>query len=284
MKDNIIAIRSRSISEADKAFSDFMHKTEECFNERSRLNPRLYKNISPGDLERVTESLLKDIAPSTPFRPEEIKLVAGHSFPDIMTEKYYGVEVKSTKDNKWTSTGSSIVETTRDKYVENIYLLFGNLGGTPPAFKCRPYQDCLSSIAVTHSPRYLIDMEIKEKQGETIFEKLNTTYQLFCKDEDRIEIVRDFYIQQARTENRQEMPWWVGKRTLETDEMENVPIIRLMANCTPEEVRALKAQMVILFPQVVLGEYAEAALWLCTHRYILNLANHRRLPSDSLLV
>ena len=31
----------------------------------------------------------------------------------------------------------------------------------------------------------------------------------------------------------------------------------------------LKAQMTILFPQVLLGDYDEAALWLCTHRYYL---------------
>lgn len=272
MKENIIAIRKRSISQANEAFEDFMHKTERCFNERSITNPRLYKNISPSDLERATESLLKEIAPSTPFRPEEIKLVAGHAFPDIMAEKYYGVEVKSTKENKWTSTGSSIVETTRDKFVESVYLLFGNLGVNPPTFKCKPYQECLSNIAVTHSPRYLIDMEIREKQGETIFEKLNTTYQDFCKNEERIEIVRDYYIQQARIENKQEMPWWVGKRTIEMSETGDTPLIHLMANCSPEEVKSLKAQMVILFPRVVLGEYAEAALWLCTHRYILNLS------------
>ena len=29
--------------------------------------------------------------------------------------------------------------------------------------------------------------------------------------------------------------------------------------------------MSILFPQVILGDYSEAALWLCTHRYLLSL-------------
>lgn len=270
-QENIIAIRNRSITEANKAFDDFMSKTEKCFNDRSKANPKLYQRISSSDLEIVTEQILKDIAPSTPFRKEEIKLVAGHSFPDIMSEKYYGVEVKSTKEDKWTSTGSSIVETTRDRYVENIYMLFGKLGGNPPAFKCRPYQDCLSNIAVTHSPRYIIDMEIKEKRSQTIFDKLNVTYDKFSQDENKIEIVRDYYIRQSREEGKHEMPWWVGKKTIETGDNDDIPAIQLMNNKTADEIKWLKAEMVILFPQVINSDYSEAALWLCTHRYLLSL-------------
>lgn len=269
--ENIIAIRNRDISEANAAFAEFMQMTEDGFNERSSANPKLYKGISPSQLEEVTEQLLKEIAPSTPFRPEEIKLVSGHSFPDIMTEKYFGVEVKSTQSNKWTSTGSSIVENTRDSNVENIYMLFGKLGGTPPEFRCRPYQDCLSNVHVTHSPRYIIDMEIRDKQEKTIFEKINVPYSQFHKHEDKIEIIRDYYIQKSLMEGKHEMPWWVGKKTIESDENDITPSISLMSNKSVMEKRDLKAQMAILFPQVLKGDYDSAALWLCTHRYLLDL-------------
>lgn len=270
-QENIIAIRERSIHEADKAFAEFMHKTEVCFNERSQADKKLYKGITSDELERITVNILKEVAPSTPFDPKKIELIAGHSFPDIMAEKYYGVEVKSTTADKWTSTGSSIVESTRDKYVENIYMMFGKLGSTPPEFRIRPYQDCLSNIAVTHSPRYLIDMELQEKKEKTIFEKLNMPYQQFQSCEDKIEVVRDFYIRQAREERREEMPWWVGKKTIESFEKIETPTIKLFNNLTNEEKMDLKAQMTILFPQVINKDYSEAALWLCTHRYYLCL-------------
>ena len=117
---------------------------------------------------------MKELCGRTPFRVEEIRLVSAQYFPDIIAEKYYGVEVKSTKENHWTSTGSSIVESTRDKNVENIYMLFGKLGGKTAEFKCRPYEDCLSDIAVTHSPRYLINMELTKEQ--TIFSKMGVAY------------------------------------------------------------------------------------------------------------
>ena len=49
-QENIIAIRNRSITEANKAFDDFMSKTEKCFNDRSKANPKLYQRIRVSNL------------------------------------------------------------------------------------------------------------------------------------------------------------------------------------------------------------------------------------------
>ena len=268
-EEKIVTVNKQELHDTEIAFADFMKKSEECFNERSRLNPNHYKSLSPSALEEETCNILKDVAPSTPFKKDEIILVSGHSFPDIMAGKYYGVEVKSTKEDKWTSIGSSIVESTRDQYVEDIYMMFGKLGGDIPEFKFRPYQDCLSNIAVTHSPRYMIDMEIKEKSEETIFEKIKMSYGEFHQTKDKIEVVRDYYINQAREDGRHEMPWWVGKKTIDAIDNGEVPTIRLFNLLDVCEKNNLKAQMTILFPQVITGDYDEAALWLCTHRYYL---------------
>ena len=114
-------------------------------------------------------------------------------------------------------------------------------------------------------------MEIKEKNNKTIFDKLNVPYEKFCHDDDKIEIVRDYYIRQSRAEGKQEMPWWVGKKTIEVEDNDNVPTIQLMNNKTADEIKWLKAEMVVLFPKVLNSDYSEAALWLCTHRYLLSL-------------
>ena len=269
-EENVVAVGKQGLHDTDKAFSEFMKKSEIYFNERSRQDPKRYKSLTPHGLEEETRDILKYVARSTPF-DGKITLVSGHSFPDIMAGQYYGVEVKSTKEDKWTSVGSSIVESTRDQYVEDIYMMFGKLGGKVPEFKFRPYQDCLSNIAVTHSPRYMIDMEIKEKREETIFEKIHMSYDDFHRSDDKIEVVRDYYINQAREEGRKEMPWWVGKRTIDAIDNGEVPTIRLFNQLSVCEKADLKAQMTILFPKVLLGDYDEAALWLCTHRYFLCL-------------
>lgn len=87
------------------------------------------------------------------------------------------------------------MESTRDKNVENIYMLFGKLGGKTAEFKCRPYEDCLSDIAVTHSPRYLINMELTKEQ--TIFSKMGVAYDQLRNASDSIEIVRKYYREKA---------------------------------------------------------------------------------------
>jgi len=262
-EENIIAIRKRSIDDANAAFADFMHKTEDCFNQRSKQDPNLYKNVKPTELEQITERVLKEIAPSTPFNPDEIKLISGHKFPDIVAEHFYGVEVKSTKENKWTSTGSSIVETTRIEHVDYIYMLFGKLGGTPPEFRCRPYQDCLYDIAVTHSPRYLIDMALP--QGKTIFDKLEYPYDKLRNSPDAIERVKQYYKQQAKNQGNQ-MPWWMN-------DVETEPIgvnMRLWCDAKSSEHAELRAQMLVLFPEMVNSKYGNAAMWLAGAKGIID--------------
>ena len=85
--------------------------------------------------------------------------------------------------------------------VDDIYMLFGKLGGNVPQFKCRPYQDVLYDIAVTHSPRYLINMEIESK--DTIFSKMGTTYDEFRVSPDSISKVRKYYRELAVQKKRQ---------------------------------------------------------------------------------
>ena len=137
--ENIIAIREKSTEKANVAFREFMTLTEQEFNNRAYNDHSLFKHCNGIELEQVAVSVLQDVAPVTPFRPENICLVSGSRFPDIVAEHYYGVEVKTTEKDHWISTGSSIVESSRIRDVEHIYMLFGKLGGEYAEFKCRPY-------------------------------------------------------------------------------------------------------------------------------------------------
>lgn len=263
--ENIVTIHKRDIHSANKAFSEFMKLSEAEFNSRSRKTPNLYKGISPAQLEEVTRDLLKDVAPQTPFRPEDITLVSGHSFPDITATDFYGIEVKSTKEDKWTSIGSSIVESTRNSTVENIYMLFGKLGGRPPEFRLRPYQDCLSDIAVTHSPRYLINMDMPSK--DNIFVKMNKPYENFrqLEEQDKISEVRKYYIQKAKAEGKKEMPWWMGETAnINLSFYNDLPITaknEMMVRCY-----IIFYSMYDSDPQ---ARYKSIALWLCNHYSLL---------------
>ena len=150
-------------------FALLMKRTDQLLTNDAAKRPKYYVTRNGSPLEDDVKAALDECAIGTPFE-NTIEKISGQKFPDIVAAKLYGVEVKSTKENHWTSTGSSILESSRVADVERIFMTFGKLGGNPIAFRSRPYEECLSGIAVTHMPRYLIDMRLN--QGETIFDKM----------------------------------------------------------------------------------------------------------------
>lgn len=269
-ENNIIAIRKRDISLAHEAFVELMSNTEKILNKEARENPKKYKSLTSSSLEPCAVEKIKMACADSPFDANEVKLISGQRFPDIVADKYYGIEVKSTKEDHWTSTGSSIVETTRVEYVDDIYMLFGKLGGDVPEFKCRPYQDVLYDIAVTHSPRYLINMELDTT--DTIFSKMGTTYDDFRTSPDSISLVRKYYRERAEKKNRQEMPWWITSDNVESAHSFNIKLWNSLELC---EKRELQTKCMILFPEALnparsQTKYNNTTLWLCSYNQIVN--------------
>lgn len=270
-QENIIQIRQRDIHAANEAFSDFMSKTENYLNEKALSTKGLYQQCSGTELETVALGALHEIAPSTPFRKEDILLVSGAKFPDIQAGVYYGVEVKSTKTDSWTSTGSSIVESTRIKEVESIYMLFGKLGGEHAEFRCRPYEQCLSNIAVTHSPRYLIDMNLED----TVFDKMKVEYNTFrlLEETEKIAKVRDYYkkVYAAKGKGKTyQMPWWMGGD--DSDQSSSI-MIRFYRDLEVELKQEIVARMFVLFPELFSNsgnKYKRASLWMCSRYSVID--------------
>ena len=232
-------------------FKILMHKTDIVLNDDAEKRPQYYASRSGNPLEDDVFSALEESAIGTPFANTIVK-VSGQRFPDIVAAKYYGVEVKSTKDDHWTSTGSSILETTRVQDVERIYMTFGKLGGKP-SFLSKPYEECLSGIAVTHMPRYLIDMRLSKE--ETIFSKMGIPYDDLRKMENPITPVSKYYRSKLKPG---ESLWWAGDAGEETVSA----TIRLWKNLSVEEKRKHTVYGCVNYPEVFGGNYDRYALWL----------------------
>ena len=87
-------------------------------------------------------------------------------FPDFVimdeqTGEKIGIEVKKTNDAKWEVQGGSIFESLKND-IENIYILMGKFGGTIPEARLKRYEECLQDLKVTHSPRFYINLDLKE--------------------------------------------------------------------------------------------------------------------------
>ena len=188
-----------------------------------------------------------------------IKKISGQRFPDIVAGKYYGVEVKSSKDENWITLGGSVNESTRVEDVERIFLVFGKLM-EPIEFRSRPYEDCLSDVVVTHYPRYKINMNLKH--GETIFDKMGTTYDKLRESDNPIGKIVDYYKSQL---GPNESLWWTGNVKKDEPPKEIPMKIRLWKTLSTDEKKALKVTGLALFPELTgnsLTKYERFSLWL----------------------
>ena len=90
-----------------KEFERLMHSVDLFLNKDAKYRTAYYKKRSGLDLEEDVYHAVCHCAKGTPFEGT-ISLVSGKHFPDIVANQYYGIEVKSTQGDKWTSIGSSI--------------------------------------------------------------------------------------------------------------------------------------------------------------------------------
>lgn len=245
-------------------FRNLMMKTDTLLNVEAKGRELYYKGRNGTKLEEDVYDALSRCALHTPFEGT-IRLVSGASFPDIVANQFYGVEVKSTNKNHWKSIGSSILESTRDQNVERIFLTFGKLGA-PVAFKTRPYEECLSGISVTHYPRYQIDMELGK--GETIFDKMGISYDALRKMDNPVAPVSEYYKKQLK---QGESLWWAANSDIE--ETVAPPTVRLWSALSHEEKNYYTVQGYIFFPEILGSsnkKYQRYALWLATNCGVIN--------------
>jgi hypothetical protein len=243
---------SENVKPSMNEFAELMRRTDELLNYDALQRQDYYVTRNGMPLEDDVKGALDECAKNTPFENTIVK-ISGQKFPDIIATKFYGVEVKSTKSNHWTSTGSSILESSRLPDVERIYLMFGNLGGHPIRFKSRPYEECLCEIAVTHMPRYRIDMTIGKEN--TIFSKMGIPYDTLRQMENPIEPVADYYRSQLKPG---EKLWWASDTTEEAVSIK----IRLWKTLSQEEKKHCIVYGCVNFPEIFAGNYDNYALWL----------------------
>jgi hypothetical protein len=198
-----------------------------------------------------------------------IELISGQKFPDIVayvnTNKAYGIEVKTTKQNKWRTTGSSIFEGTRVDDVKKIFLLFGKLT-KPIEFKCRKYEHCLYNVAITHSPRYLIDMNANLE--DSIFSKIGIDYDTIRTLDNPFNPIKNYFRKGLK---EGEDLWWIDNSDDNVRGME----IKLWSNLTKSRKDELRILSLAYFPGLLGSnpkKYASLATWLVSQFGIVNYA------------
>lgn len=220
-----------------------------------------YLKLLGNKLEGEVYDVMCSCSENTPFEGT-IELISGQKFPDIIANNFYGVEVKSTKQNHWKTTGNSILESTRIEDIQRIYMLFGKMFN-PIEFKCRPYEDCLYDVIVTHSPRYAIDMNLNS--GETIFDKIDLDYDTIRQNPNPIKPFKEYY--RNKLSDGQEL-WWLENEEYKPDSI----IFRIWNSLAKEERDKFKIKGYAYFPEILgkkQSKFDRFTLWLSVKKRII---------------
>lgn len=224
-------------NESDEEFIALLGKTKKyLLLKYSKKKPELTSQ----EFEKDVHEAMLEVSRGTPFEGK-ISYHGAHAFPDISVGDYYGVEVKLTASDKWKTTGNSVLESTRVKAVKDIYLFFGKFGGKMD-ISIRPYEDCVYDIAVTHSPRYILDLRLNPKKS--IFAKMGIPYDELRKMKEPIKKIQDYYRSQLK---EGEELWW-----LDTEMSGEItePKIRFHKNLSPKEKQDYLVSCLVLFPEL----------------------------------
>lgn len=242
-------------------FDILLGSTINELNDHAQKKSQKMATLMGRNLEPYVRDVIADLATGTPFE-NSIELIGGQKFPDIIANKYYGIEVKTTTQNHWKTTGNSVLETTRVDNIERIFMLFAKLA-SPVEFRCRPYEDVLSEVVVTHSPRYLIDMNLG--QGKTIFDKIKMPYDTLRKEENPIRPIVDYY--KSKLKPGEEL-WWMDA---ENSKASNI-VIRIWNNLSLKEKQELKSRAMVYFPELFGNsndKFGRLAIWLVTRETVV---------------
>lgn len=244
-----------------KEFEDILKAVTNIITEDIRKSS---SNHKPSDFENFVreniQKVLKDRGHAAAMNPR----VQG--FPDIAIGKF-GVEVKCTESDSWRCIANSVSEGNAIKDVEEIYVVYGKIGGTPEV-RWANYGESIVHVRTSHVPRF----EIEINTDRPLFKQLGTSYEKFrnLSLHDKMPYIREYARGRLRPGERL---WWLDDS--DDDKQHSLPLsVQIYMDLPPDEKRKLRAEAVLLSPMVCAHsrtkrKYNDAVLYMMTYRGVL---------------
>jgi hypothetical protein len=245
-------------------FAEFVEKVRQYLEALSNTNPAVIAACKSGE---DFEVCVRDAAAAVLAREgiqAEIQYEQGsHVFPDVVlvfaNGEKYGIEVKSstsTSSKNWKINGNSVLGSTKEDVVDT-YIIFGKTAIGNQGFRCKRYEDAIANVAVTHSPRYAIDMDIAS--NETFFAKSGLTYKQISESNDPIGQITAYFRSQGQH------AWWLAEST--------PAAIRMLSDIPAEERKVLLGYCFAHFPEVFSSsttKFSRCAMWMAAEHSIVS--------------
>lgn len=214
----------------------------------------------------------------------KIEYIGGHKFPDIVArineKEAFGIEIKtiSTRNKSWKIMGGSIMESTRIPDVSRIHVFCAKQ--QPFEIKYRSFEECVEDVAVTHSPRYMLDMNVDH--NNSLFTKLGKTYDEIRQMPNPFEAFKDYIIasrNQRNSDNEDTGLWWFSPKAEEFSNQDlaeekfastlvNINV-KFWKDLPQNEKEQIKVEMLVASPSIVEGKYEFACQWLLQRKGIV---------------
>lgn len=246
-------------------FAVFVERVCRALEEMSRCAPRHIASCNSGEKFEacVVEATQTVIAAAYPGAVVHYT-AGGHAFPDIVVEfdggERYGMEVKSSSSTSrtWKINGNSVLGSTKENVLDT-YIIFGKTAMGHQSFRYKRYEDAVANVGVTHSPRYLIDMEVAPE--ETFFARSGLSYREISESDNPIGLIVDYFRGQGH------QAWWLGEDRVAP------AIIRMFGTLSPREKEDHISYCFAHFPEVLSSgpkKYYRSALWLTLERSVVS--------------
>lgn len=252
-------IISNKMGDYQDIFIEILEKTKKSIlsnQEKDFNNP---ESLKPRDVETIVFNHVVRNSENTIFE-KSFELKSSTFFPDISLKIFpYGIEVKSKKSgSNWKTNGNSVLETSRVEHIDIIYLFFCRLI-SPVEIKYDLYQNCIEEVTVTHSPRYLINMELSPE--DNFFRKIAIPY-----DELRInnEIIKKIICYYKSISTEGEQVWWMGEEP-RVEDFYIPPVLSQFTSLPAEKKNIIRVNAIARFPEIIgksQSKYKKFSMWL----------------------
>ncbi len=244
-------------------FSALVEAVRQYLDDLSLANPTEIAACKSGeDFEVCVRDAIEAVLVRDGIHAEIQYEQGSHTFPDIVlvfdNGDKYGIEVKSSTGTgrSWKINGNSVLGSTKEDVIDT-YVMFGKTAIGHQAFRCKRYEDCVADVAVTHSPRYRIDMDLAP--GTTFFDKSGLSYQQISSANKPIELITDYFRSQGQH------AWWLAEST--------PAAIRMFSSLSVEEKKILMGYCFAHFPEVFssgTAKFSRCAMWLASEHSIVS--------------
>jgi hypothetical protein len=234
-------------------------------------HPELYRK-SGEDFEPCVKNAVDYALQVLNINAEVDYTPGGHGFPDIVIVcddgNKFGIEVKSSSASgkSWKINGNSILGSTRVPGICKNMIVFGKVRGADSLFRAKEYEKCISNVVVTHSPRYLIDLDIDE--GNSFFDKANLSYDDISKSDQPIKMITDYFLSIGQT------AWWLAEST--------PAAIQMFGNLPAVQKGQLMGHAFVFFPEVFSNsgvKFYRYMSWLASENSIVDPALRDRFTA-----